>query len=170
MTDINQTGDAITSPVVYCINRENILCSFNEEWDRFALSNNSDGIVAGKLLGTNLLDHISDDTLRHLTEQLIDKVRKEAVTISLPMRCDSPDVIREMTIGLSPGDSGEVQFVVKLLRAELREPVTLLDPEAERSGNGVGPTELIELAKHFAAYEDRSAANRAFLRSKTAGK
>ena len=133
MTDIKQTGDSLASPVVYCIDRDNRLCSFNEEWDRFAVTNNSGAIVAEKLLGTSLLDHISDDTLRHLTEQLIDKVRKEAVTISLPMRCDSPDVIREMTIGLSPGDSGEVQFVVKLLRAELREPVVLLDPEAERS-------------------------------------
>ncbi len=133
MADITQTGDAIASPVVYNIDRDNRLCSFNDEWDRFALSNNSDGIVAGKLLGTNLLDHISDDTLRHLTEQLIDKVRKEAVAISLPMRCDSPDVIREMSIGLSPGGSGEVQFVVKLLRSELREPVAFLNPEAKRS-------------------------------------
>lgn len=133
MTNIKPAGDALAPPVVYCIDRNNILCSFNEEWNRFAVTNNSDGIVAGKLLGTNLLDHISDDTLRHLTEQLIDKVRKEAVTISLPMRCDSPDVIREMSIGLSPGEGGEVQFVVKLLRAELREPVALLDPGVERS-------------------------------------
>ena len=131
MTDASK-NDATVDAVVYCIDRDNRLCSFNDEWDCFALTNKSAGIVAEKLLGSNLLDHISDDTLRYLTEQLIDKVRKEAVIINLPMRCDSPDVMREMSIGLSPGDSGEVRFVVKLLRSELREPVAFLDPEVER--------------------------------------
>lgn len=153
MTDINQTGDATASTVVYRIDRDNRLCSFNEAWDRFAVSNNSADIVAEKLLGTNLLQHISDDTLRHLTEQLIDKIRNEAASICLPMRCDSPDVIREMTIGLSPGDSGEVQFVVKLLRAELREPVALLDPEANRSDDFLSLCSWCKRVSHEGAWK-----------------
>lgn len=121
------------APVVYRIDRDDHLCFFNAQWDRFALDNDGENLVETAVAGTPLLDHISDDTLRHLTAELIAKVRRDNGTVKLPMRCDSPELQRFMNLEIAAGENDEVEFTVELVEQRARSPVALLDASVARS-------------------------------------
>lgn len=118
--------------LLYRVDARNRLFDVDDGWDRFALANGAGHLVSARVLGTPLLDHICDETLRELTSRLLDRVRDEAVTIELPFRCDAPGCVREMHMRISPGSDGGVTFESVLVRELARPAVALLDAQADR--------------------------------------
>ena len=119
--------------LVYRVDAGNRLCAFDDGWDRFALANDAAHLTATRVLGSSLLEHISDSTLRELTGRLIDRVRAQRVSIELPFRCDAPGRVRDMRMRIAPAPDGAVTFESSLLGERAREPIALLDAQAERA-------------------------------------
>ena len=60
------------------------------------------------VLGRNIDDFISDKTTRDLYQQIFTKVRETQKPVSFDYRCDSPKVMRFITMTVTPGREGRV--------------------------------------------------------------
>ena len=103
-------GDAESqsSPVVYELDANNTLVRVNREWDLFADANGSPEVFGRAVLGRNIDDFISDKTTRDLYQQIFTKVRETQKPVSFDYRCDSPKVMRFITMTVTPGREGHV--------------------------------------------------------------
>lgn len=106
----------------------------NHAWLTFA-AENSWSTSASEVLGSPLMEHISDLETRHIYHLLIERVREDARQVCFSYRCDSPDYRRFMEMRIHHDrDLDQVEFRSRVLHAERRDPVTLLDSSlAERS-------------------------------------
>jgi hypothetical protein len=120
--------------IVYRIDSNNRIIEADENWDRFALANDSPHLVRDKVMHTSLFDLISDPMSRHLYQLLIERVKHTGKPISFNFRCDSPDRRRFMHMVMSYQDTcAGVGFKSTTEREEPRAPVELLSPRASRS-------------------------------------
>lgn len=128
-TASNRQASCPSSTTVYLIDADNCLRSADAAWDEFAAANGGRRVAWANVAGSDLLEHITDDTLRHLTARLIDKVRQEGRPVELSFNCDSPDTVRAMRMRISPAEGGAISFVNTLLEERRREPVRLIDAD-----------------------------------------
>jgi hypothetical protein len=127
-----------TTGLHYVIDEDDRLVRVSDSYYRFASENGWTGADAS--LGRLLWDFVSGQQLRTLLRILVRRVRSTQTVVELPFRCDGPDVRREMDIRIAPTPSGRAVLFETRVRAEApREFQSLLDPEADRSG------ELIEM-------------------------
>lgn len=135
MTTEDSLPLAYPSPnqAVYLIDADNRLCDADPTWDEFAAANDGGHLAWSNVVGSDLLEHVSDDTLRHLTARLIEKVRQEKEPLELSFNCDSPGRVRAMRMRISPADGGAISFANTLLEERHREPVRLIEAGHPRS-------------------------------------
>ena len=123
-------------PSVYCIDRADVITAVNADWDAFARDNEGDHLTADNVVGRPLWDFISDPETEQIYRALLRRLRQGVAIPPLPFRCDSPGLRRFMELHTRGGDDQSVEFEARLLRAEPREPVALLEAETER-GDGL---------------------------------
>ncbi len=101
-------------------------------WLDFARQNNAAELTEAAVIGQSLWEFIAGRETQHLYRLIFDAVRKERKIATVPFRCDSPECRRymELSITLLPGDG--LEFLVSLIREELRAYVALLDPNVPR--------------------------------------
>jgi hypothetical protein len=99
---------------------------------RFAEEYGWDG--AGDSLGRSLWDFVDGEEVRNLQRLLVRRIREQARSVELPVRCETPDVQLDTTLRIAANRSRRVVLFTARLDAERqREHQPLLDSEAKRS-------------------------------------
>jgi len=83
----------------------------------FALENGAPGLV--DVTGVSLFDFITGAETRQVYRQLLSRVR-QGERVAFPFRCDSHEMVREMSMIICPLDHGRVRFESFLLKATPR--------------------------------------------------
>jgi hypothetical protein len=97
----------------------------------FAQANGAPGL-AEAATGISLWSAVAGDETSLLWRELIARVRAD-VDVSIPYRCDSPGLRRQLQMQLTSLPDGGVEFVSTFSSADERDPVALL---ASRYGTG----------------------------------
>jgi hypothetical protein len=123
----------IAAPVLsYAIDQDDHLVKVDEGYHRFARENGWER--SGESLGRSLWDFVAGDELKKLQRMLLRRIRGEVRQVELPVRCDGPDVRREMEIKIAAGSAGRVVLFSARMRSEEQrpQPQPLLSPDATR--------------------------------------
>lgn len=112
--------------IEYAIDAEDRIAAVGPGWQAFANHNDAPELATPDPART-LWSYISGDDLTSLWRTLVDRARSTTEPLSVTCRCDSPEVMRWLTITLSAAPSGEVGFRSVVLDSELRPRVAVLD-------------------------------------------
>ena len=111
------------------------ILSVNDEWVEFALENGAPELARKAVAGRVIWDFMDGKETRHLSRLLLEKVRTSGKAITLPYRCDSPALKRYMEMEIVQVGGGGIEFRIRAIRIETREPVALIDIDAARSAD-----------------------------------
>ena len=111
---------AFINPIVYRIDESDRITFINSNLSEFAEENGMLPEAANQLIGSSLWRHISDMTLRHMYQVLASKVRRTGKSVTIPFRCDSPEVIRFMEMKIVRLNRTELEFRSRLIREKKR--------------------------------------------------
>ena len=103
------------------------------DWDAFARANDAGALTAADVTGQPLSTYLADAATRQLYELLLERVRRDARRIVVPIRCDAPDRRREIELELEPLPAGGVRFHSTVIAETPRSRIPLLDRRAVRS-------------------------------------
>lgn len=117
----------------YSIDSHDRLIAVGDSWLSFASENDAPELTREKVIGRRIWDFIAGDPTREIYRLLLARVRGQHAGLSLPIRCDSPDLLRFMQIRLSPGERSGVDIRVVLDRVERRDHLRMLDRLAPRA-------------------------------------
>lgn len=117
---------------IHTVDPEGNITAVNDEWVEFARENGAPQLVREAVAGRALWEFMEGMETRHISRLLLDKARRSGKGLTIPYRCDSPDLKRFMEMEIVPLDNGTVEFRSRILKVEKREPVRLLDPNAGR--------------------------------------
>lgn len=120
-------------PTTWRVDAHDVIDAVGGAWDSFAAENGAPALVGKSVVGRSLHDFIAGEESRRIHRQLLRAVRSQREPLSLPFRCDSPDVRRHMRLEMHPAGGDAVAFRAVLLRAEKRPHLRLLDPDEPRS-------------------------------------
>lgn len=98
---------------------------FNQAWLDFARQNWRADFAPDRLLGETWRGQIGDHTTLHLYDQLVERARELGRPLTVPFRCDAPNLRRFMEMSLLPLADGGLEWASRLLRQETRPPVSL---------------------------------------------
>lgn len=140
-------GEADPRVITYRVDAVNRIVDVGAGWSAFARANHGMALLPERVLGSNLLDAISDMTLRELYVRLLQRARAGAPQ-TFHYRCDAPDRRRtfEMQIRQLPG--GTVEFVSTLKHEAPRPSLAVLElgrPRDDRMLNICSWCQKVEL-------------------------
>ncbi len=110
----------------YTVDSEDKILDLNEGWEAFARANHGDGLTLDTLRGQVLWDFIADPQVRQVWRYLFARVRQTQRAITVPYRCDSPEMKREYNAHLAPEQHGRIRYENHVYRETPREPVRVL--------------------------------------------
>ncbi len=120
----------------YRINGNEVITAIEGCWDAFARTNGAPELLQQRVIGTELMQHISGSGTRQLYRELIALVRRESGReFRFPFRCDSPELRRYLQMTVHSPDGQTVVFSSHLLREEPRAYQGLLDRQTQYSGS-----------------------------------
>jgi len=122
---------------VYRIDADDRIEYVSASWIRFAQQNEAAELVQDPLLGKPIWDYIQGREAQLLYRQLFAKLRQSRIEMVIPFRCDSPAMIRHMELVLRSGQGGAIEMAGRLLAAQSRAPVALLDPGVKRTSGSI---------------------------------
>jgi hypothetical protein len=117
----------------YVIDAKDRIVSANDDWFAFARENGAAHLDAETVRGRSLWDFLAGIETRELYKVLLRNVRERKPTITVPYRCDSPDMRRKMELIVSKRAGGGVEFNSRILQQEKRDPIQLLASHADRT-------------------------------------
>ncbi|MFP4353899.1 MAG: hypothetical protein ACLFUJ_02155 [Phycisphaerae bacterium] len=120
---------------LWMINQRDQITHVNEGYKQFARDNGAEHLAEGSC-GRSLWDFVTGPDLTQIYVSLIRRLRGGLGPFEMSFRCDSPDCRRKLRmrvegVGLSRG----IMFRSRLIEAQPREPIALLDPSANRAAN-----------------------------------
>jgi hypothetical protein len=121
------------SDLCYELNARDEISFVNEEWLRFALANDGESLRPAQILGRQLWDFMGDVETKHIYRLLHRRVRTDGAPVRLCFRCDAPDRRRLLELDISAGLERRLLYRVRILRAQERQPVPLLEVQRPRS-------------------------------------
>jgi hypothetical protein len=116
----------------YVLDQQLTIQSVGPGWDEFALENGAPESLSPTPIGQPLMMFVTDATTIHLYELMFNRVAREKRPITLPIRCDAPDVRRFLNLTIASGVAGRFQITTSQVRSERRSMVDLLSPDAAR--------------------------------------
>jgi len=120
-------------PTIWQVDAHDVIEAVGGGWDSFAAENGAAGLAGKAVVGRALHEFIAGDEMLRIHRHLLRAVRAHQEPLSLPFRCDSPDVRRHMRLEMRSAGGDAVEFRAVLLRAEKRPHLRLLDPTEPRS-------------------------------------
>ncbi len=127
-------ADATNQIILYMIDADDRIVYVSADGWFFAEENGASAdCYPPQLLGRSLWDFIAGEETRQLYGILIAKTRLEKETVQVPIRCDSPDLRRQIMIDLKSVGDGHIEFLCRTLNVEARAPVDLLGNGSARS-------------------------------------
>lgn len=103
--------------ILYRIDKLDLIEFIEGAWDAFTIANGAPQLVSVDMVGRSIWDSISNETIRHIYKQIIDRARA-GETIQVDFRCDSPELRRYLQMRISPCGEGSVQFETRTIRIE----------------------------------------------------
>lgn len=104
--------------------------STGADWDRFAVANGAPELASRSVLRMPLWRFVTGSEVQHLLRLLFARVRSRNTTVRLPFRCDSPSARRLLQLTVRPLPDQGLAIESRLLRAEPRRYVPLLERSA----------------------------------------
>lgn len=120
--------------VFYRIDKDDRIVFVNDQWDRFAVGNEGNGVRSSEVLGRSLWDFIDGLTTQQIYRQIVKRSRA-GNAVDYPLRCDAPDRRRLLQMGVRAAHSGAVEFTSRVVSEEPRQAVSLLDRRFPRTGD-----------------------------------
>lgn len=111
--------------LIYRIDAGGRISRVNAAWTEFARDNGGEALMPERVLGRDLLQAMTDSTVRALYAQMIRQAR-DGRAVRFRYRCDAPDRRRIFEMEIRAVGGGEVEFVSTLRHEEPRAPVGLL--------------------------------------------
>jgi hypothetical protein len=133
MTDMAESPDRY----VYRIDASDTITFVNPEWLRFAEENEAPELTEAAVMGKPIWGFITGIETRILYKDLFGGLRTRRSEIIIPFRCDSPTVIRHMSLTLRSLGAGGIECEGRLLQVETRDPVAILSRWAARSDDSI---------------------------------
>lgn len=121
-------------PVVYDIDGSDRIVRVNDAWSATAEEGEAPGLRAPQVLGRSLWDFVEDQTTRQLYVAMLERARTGTRPLSFAFRCDTPTLRRLMQMRITGLGGGAVSFEVRLIAAQPRPRVALLEPSLPREG------------------------------------
>lgn len=118
---------------IHTVDASGNISGVNDEWVDFAAENGAPELTREGVAGRAVWEFMEGKETRHISRLILEKVIKTGRTITLPYRCDSPDLRRFLEMEISKGEGGLVVFKSRILKIEKREHAGLLDTGAPRS-------------------------------------
>lgn len=108
--------------ITYLLDDDTRLVSVGGDWERFALENGALELLPPEPLGRLMDSFIADEATAQIYSDIYVKVRTTGRPLTFPIRCDGPDIIRELRMTISATGGG---FVVRsaLVNEERRAPI-----------------------------------------------
>jgi hypothetical protein len=125
----------VSAATVHRVDSRDSIVWIDPSWGEFARCNGAPQLLEEQVVGRRLPDFLAGDEVRHLWSLVLQGVREEERSVTLPFRCDSPDRRRFMELDLTPLGEGRVELTARLLREEARDRVALLDADVPRSAD-----------------------------------
>jgi hypothetical protein len=116
----------------YDLDQQLVITGLGPGWDEFAFENAATNLASPGPVGRPLMMFIADATTVHLYELLFERVARDKRSMTLPIRCDAPGLRRHLNLTISARPAGGYHVSTTLVRAELRQPVALLDADVTR--------------------------------------
>lgn len=127
--------EASPQQVRYGIDGDDVVRWVDEAWVDFAARNGAPELVRERVVGHPLWEFVSGAATCVVWELLFDRVRTREAPLTVPFRCDTPDLLRVMELRLEPADGGALELCGVLVREQPRRHLRLLDaalPRTER--------------------------------------
>jgi hypothetical protein len=122
---------------VYRIDASDTITFVSPEWLRFAEENEAPELTEAAVIGKTIWRFITGIETRILYEDLFGGLRARRSEIIIPFQCDSPTVIRRMSLTLRSLGTGGIECEGRLLQVKTREPVAILSRWAARSDESI---------------------------------
>ena len=133
MTDVAASPDGC----VYRIDASDTITYVNPEWTRFAQANDAPDLTAAAVMRKSLWAFVSGVDTQSLYRELFRNLRAHPSELVIPFRCDSPTIIRHMSLTLRSLKAAGIECEGRVLQQEVREPVALLSKRAVRSRESI---------------------------------
>lgn len=126
-------GDTVKG-LSYIIDAERLIIDVSGDWDGFARQNDGFGLSVSEVLNTPLLSYIHDLETKYLYDKILQRACESHRALTLPFRCDSPDLRRFMQMHIRPLGNRMIMFKTSLIREEPRASIAV---EVRDSGSFV---------------------------------
>jgi hypothetical protein len=129
-------GEVIPQTVRYAIDAGDVVRWVDDDFVAFAAANGAPDLTREQVVGRWLWDFVDGAATCFVWQLLFDRVRGQGVSLAVPFRCDSPDLLRVMELRLAPADEGGIEFTGVLLREQPRRHLSFLEtglPRMERT-------------------------------------
>lgn len=117
----------------YTLDAADCIATVSPEWVAFACENEAKDLTPDRVIGRPLIAFISDEETRLIYNVLLNKVRMTGIGLTVKFRCDSPTLRRFMELEIQPGAEGFLRLTARLLRAESRDAIALLNVKQPRN-------------------------------------
>ena len=124
----------IPQVLVYRIDAGGRITYVNTQWSEFARDNQGEAVMPSNILGTRLIDSVTDMAVRELYLRMIKRARS-GKPVSFHYRCDAPSKRRLFVMHIRLLAGGEVEFASVLKHEEARPRVALLEPGGARAAS-----------------------------------
>lgn len=114
----------------YRIDAVDRIVAVSDNWLLFARRNGAPHLAPDAVLGQSLWGFISDQETVALSRMIFDHVRRQAMRVDLPFRCDSPHSRRDLQMSVRPHDGHDLDIRTEIVREEQRPYMPLFDPAA----------------------------------------
>jgi hypothetical protein len=123
-----------TEQYIYRIDENDNIIYVSDNWNTFIDENfGDDSCKTPHIIGRSFWDFITDSETSHLYEIMVIKVREAGRSLTVPIRCDAPDLKRYIEITVSLLENNIVEFNSTITKTESREPLDILDKSIPRS-------------------------------------
>ena len=133
MTDVAASPDGC----VYRIDASDTITYVSPQWIRFAEANDAPDLTADAVVGKPIWAFINGADTQSLYKELFRNLRSHPSEIIIPFRCDSPSIVRHMSLTLGSLRAKGIEFEGRILQEEVRKPVALLSKRAARSRESI---------------------------------
>src|SRR5262245_41935895 len=129
-----ETGMDGAAPLVYWIDRRDVITEVGGAWLAFALANGAPELDSASVVGRRLWDFVGDPTTGQLYRGILARARAGRAA-RFPFRCDAPASRRLLEMAVTAEGDGGVRFETRTLEEASRPPEALWERGAERSGD-----------------------------------
>ena len=119
---------------VHVIDAEGKIVIVNNHWLAFAAENGA-SITRDNVIGRDIWSSMDNPVVVNVYRHAVQRVISDHKKYQIPYRCDSPNEARWFLLDMRRVDDSKVEFRNRMIRAEPRQSIRLLESGVPRSGS-----------------------------------